>query len=689
LRGPFVFGGAVGWRWQRTRVAGQAVPVGAAPWVKIRRRAGLIRRFHVGIMFDAIRKYQRVLLIILLLLIFPAFVFFGVSGYDQFLSDDDSVAKVEGDRITRQAFDQAMRRRLEQLREVLGDQIDASLLDTAEARREILDGLIVERLLAQQADRRHLSVSDAQLRATILEIPGLRKPDGGFDMARYQALLKGQGLTEASFEAQLRRDQILRLLPDAAGAGAWMPGTVVDRLIALQEERRDIRILRLVPRDFAAGVRPTDDQLRKHYDDNASAFETPESASVEYLVLSAEDLARGVSLSEDDLRTYYEQNKARYGAPEQRRASHILIRLEPGAPPAERERAMTRARALAAQARGGADFAALARANSQDPGSAVQGGDLGLFTRDAMVKPFADAAFALKVGEISDVVESDFGLHVIRVSAIQPAGEQPFATVRGAIEAELRRQQAGRQFVEAAEAFTNLVYEQSDSLKPAAERFKLTIRTAPDVERRPSPEAGKSPLAHPRLLAALFADDAVKNRRNTDAIEVGSNTLVAARILEHRPAQRKPFEAVRADVLAQVVERESQRLAREAGEARLKALRGGEAAPSALAPVRTIGRAADPQLPGDTVDAIFRAPASSLPAWVGVTLPDGGYLIAQVLKVAPPTAERVAERRAAYASQLQRLQAQQDVASWLASLKARASIERFESRLAERSERSR
>lgn len=640
-------------------------------------------------MFDAIRKYQRVLLIILLLLIFPAFVFFGVSGYDQFLSDDDSVAKVEGERITRQAFDQAMRRRLEQLREVLGDQIDASLLDTAEARREILDGLIVERLLAHEADRRHLSVSDGQLRNTILEIPGLRKPDGSFDMPRYQALLKGQGLSEASFEAQLRRDQTLRLLPDAAGAGAWMPAAVVDRLIALQEERRDIRILRFAPGEYAGGVRPTDEQLRKHYDDNAAAFETPESASVEYLVLSADDLARSISLSEDDLRSYYEQNKARYGAPEQRRASHILIRLEPGAPAAERERAMARARTLLAQAKGGADFAALARANSQDPGSAAQGGDLGLFTRDAMVKPFADAAFAMKVGEVSDVVESDFGLHVIRLSAIQPAGEQPFAAVRATIEAELRRQQAGRQFVEAAEAFTNLVYEQSDSLKPAAERFKLTIRTAPEVERRPAPDAAKSPLAHPRLLAALFADEAVKNRRNTEAIEVGANTLVAARIVEHRPARRKPFEAVRSEVLAQVIERESRRLAREAGEARLKALRGGEPAPSTLAPLRTIGRGADPQLPGESIDAIFRAPASGLPAWVGAPLPDGGYLIAQVLKATPPSPERVAERREGYASQLQRLQAQQDVATWLASLKAGAKIERFESRLAERNERNR
>ena len=640
-------------------------------------------------MFDAIRKYQRILLSILLLLIFPAFVFFGVSGYDQFLSDDDNVAKVGGARITRQEFDQATRRRLEQLREVLGNQIDASLLDTPEARREILDGLVVERLLAQESERRHISVSDAQLRNTILEIPGLRKADGGFDMARYQALLKGQGLNEASFEAQLRRDQTLRLLPDAAGAGAAMPRAVVDRLIALQEERREVRTLRFAPADHAAGVRPTDEQLRKHYDDNAAAFESSESARIEYVVLSADDLARGVSVSEDDLRSYYDQNKARYVAPEQRRASHILIRLEANASAADRERAMARARSLVTQARAGGDFAALAKAQSQDPGSASQGGDLGLFTRDAMVKPFADAAFAMKVGEVSDVVSSDFGLHVIRLTAIQPAAEQAFSIVRPAIEAELRRQLAARQYAEAAEAFSNLVYEQSDSLKPAAERFKLTIRTADGVERRPSASADKSPLQHPKLLAALFADESVRNRRNTDAIEVGNNTLVAARILEHSPARRKPFEKVQSEVLAQVIERESRRLAREAGEAKLKALRGGEAPPAGLAAVRTLGRGTDAQLPGDALDAIFRTPAASLPAWVGASLPDGGYLVAQVLKAVQLPPERIAERRAAYESQLLRLQAQQDASTWLTYLKARASIERFEARLGERSERTR
>jgi peptidyl-prolyl cis-trans isomerase D len=638
-------------------------------------------------MFDSIRKHQRILQFILLLLIFPAFAFFGVSGYDRFLAEDDSVATVDGTRITRAEFDQAMRQRLEQLREMLGGQIDARLLDTAEARREVLDGLIVERLLQSESAKRHLAVTDEQLRRTILEIPGLRKDDGSFDMPRYQALLKAQGLNEASFEGQLRRDQSLRILLESASAGAVLPKAVIDRLIALQEETREVRELRITPADHVAAVKPSDEQLRKHYDENGSSFEVPESARIEYVVLSAEELARAVSLSEDDIKGYWEQNRARYTTPEQRRASHILIRLEPGAPAADRDKAMARAKALVAQARGGADFAALAKASSQDPGSAAQGGDLGAFTRDAMVKPFADAAFGLKVGEVSDVVQSEFGLHVIRLTAIQPAAEQPYAVVRPTIEAELRRQQAARRYAEAAESFTNLVYEQSDSLKPAADRFKLQIRTAERVERRAAgSQAGKSPVEHPKLLAALFTDDVIRNRRNTDAIEVGGNTLVAARILEHRPAQRKPFDSVRAEVLAQVVERESRRLAREAGEAQLKALRDGQAAPAALSAPRTIGRTGESRLAGEAIDAIFRAPAGKLPAWVGASLPEGGYVIHQVLKVTSPSPERVAQRREAYATQLVRLQGQQDASSVLEALKAGAKIERFENRLVERAD---
>ncbi len=640
-------------------------------------------------MFDSIRKHQRLLQFILLLLIFPAFVFFGVSGYDSFLSNDDSVAKVDGQKILRQEYDQSMRRQLDQLRQLLGDQADPKILDTPAARQEVLDGLIAQRVLLTQANERHLVVSDARLRSQIMEIPGLVRPDGGFDLERYQAMLKSQGMNEAMFEHQLRRDLAMQLLPDAASQSAFLPNTVVERLIALQQETREVREDLVKAADFVDKVKAGDDQLRKFYDDNARLFETRESARVEYVVLSAEELAQQVTLNEDEVRGYYTQNRSRYGTPEQRQASHVLIKVEPGAKEADKQAALAKAKAVQAQARGGGDFAALAKAQSQDPGSAPQGGDLGLFTRDAMVKPFADAAFAMKVGEISEVVESEFGFHVIKLTAIQPGAEKPFEAVRATIETELKRQQAAKRYAEAAEAFTNLVYEQSDSLKPAAERFKLKIQSAESVERLPGPDAGKGPLTHPKLLAALFAEDTVKNKRNTEAVEVGGNTLVSARIVEHRPAQKKPFDAVRADVLARWTEQESRRLAKEAGEAKLKALQGGAAAPATLSASKQVARDGAPQIPPGALDTVYRVPASKLPAWVGVALSDGNYAIYQVVKANAPAAAQVREQRVKFSPQLGQLAGQHDAVAYLEGLKSRAKIERFESRLAEKSEPAR
>jgi peptidyl-prolyl cis-trans isomerase D len=637
-------------------------------------------------MFDSIRKHQRLLQFLLLLLIFPAFAFFGVSGYQRFLSDDDAVASVAGGKVTRQEFDQAMRRQLDQMREVLGNQVDPKMLDTPAARNQVLDGLVAQHALLAEAARAHLSVSDERVRETILAIPGLTRPDGSFDKERYKALLSAQGLNEVGFESQLRRDIAVQTLPEAAATSAFLPKTVVERTVKLQEQVREVRDLLLKPADFVGQVKVTDEALRKYYDENGAAFETPESAKVEYVVLSADAMAAQVSLNADDVKTYYEQNKARYSAPEERKASHILVRLERGAKDADRKAATAKAEELLKQARGGADFAALAKANSQDPGSAANGGDLGYFTRDTMVKPFADAAFSMKEGELSGIVESEFGLHIIKLTGIKAGGGRPFEQVRSEIEAELRQQQATKRFTESAEQFTNTVYEQSDSLKPAAEKFKLAIQTADAVTRTGGEKLGpKSPLSNPKLLAALFTDETLKNKRNTEAIEVGGNTLVAARVVDYRPAQRKPFESVLAEVRARVVDAQARSMAVQAGEARLKELRAG-AAPTGFSEAKPVSRATAPVLPAPALDAVFKAKVDKLPAFVGVDLGPQGYGLYQVTRVVDPSAELVAQRQPGYQQQLAQLVGQQDTSDYLESLKARSKVKKFPDRLSAKSE---
>ena len=636
-------------------------------------------------MFDTIRKHQRVLQFLLLLLIFPAFVFFGVSGYQGMMSDD-AVATVNGSKLSRQEFDEGMRRQLEQLKRVLGEQVDAKLLDSPAARAEVLESLIAQRALALEAQTRHISVTDELLRKTILQIPGLRKPDGSFDAERYKALLSAQALTEPVFENQLRRDLSVQALPDAAGGSALLPRTLLDRLIVTQEQVRDVRELEFKTDAYRGKVSPSDADLKKYYEENGGAFETPESAKVEYLVLSAEALAAQVVLGADDVRSYYEQNSARYGTPEQRKASHILIKLEPGANDEQRKAARSKAEELLKQLKSGGDFAALAKANSADAGSAAAGGDLGAFTRDTMVKPFADAAFALKEGALSELVETEFGLHIIKLTGITAGAVRPFEQVKPEIEAELRAQLAGRKFAEAAETFSNLVYEQSDSLKPAADKLGLTVQTFDGLTRAGADKLPpKSPLASRKLLDAVFSPDSLKTKRNTEAIEAGGNTLVSARIVEYRPAQRKPFDTVAAQVRARVIDAGARKLAAEAGQARLKEL---EASPSTqgFGGTRKVARAAAPQIPPSAVDAVFRKQVDKLPAFVGVDLGEDGYAIYVVERVTDPGPEQVAARRAQYQQQILQLYGQQDTADLIESLKARSKVVRHTDRIATRSE---
>lgn len=623
-------------------------------------------------MFDSIRKHQRVLQFLLLILIFPAFVFFGVSGYDRFLSDGDSVATVNGTKISRQQFDQAMRDQLDRMRETLGGQIDPSLLDTPQARAEVLNGLIAQQLLLDAAIEYRINVTDTQLRETILAIPGLRKADGSFDMERYRTLLSAQGLSEAGFESRLRRDLATQSLTEAASQSAIVPRVLLDRLIALQEQVREVREQVFSPKEQLGKLNPDDAQIRKYYDDNAARFETPESARIEYLVLGVKELEVGVVLSADDVRTYYEQNKSRYTTPEERRASHILINLDPSASAEDKASARKKADALLSQLRGGADFAALAKANSQDPGSAIMGGDLGFFQRDTMVKPFADAAFALKEGALSEVVESDFGLHLIKLTGIKPGAIKPFDEVRTNIESELRKQQAGKKFAESAEAFANTVYEQSDSLKPAAERFGLKIETT-DLPRSGAGLGPDSPLANRKLIDALFSQDSIANRRNTDAVEIGSNTLIAGRIVEHRPARRKAFEQVADEVRQQIIAAESQKLAAAAGVAQLAELRQ-TASEVGFSQPQKVSRVAPGKLPAAALEAVFKASVDKLPVFVGVELGADGYAIYRIDSVTDPKPEDIAKRREAFGAQVQSLFGQEQAASVLGGLRTKAKI---------------
>ncbi len=631
-------------------------------------------------MFDLIRNNQRILQFLLLLLILPAFVFFGLSGYEGMLSPDKGVARVDGKPISSQEFDQAQRRQLEQMRQMLGDQIDAKLLDSPESRTRILESLIAQRALAGEAAQRQIAVSDDQMRKAIMAIPGLTKPDGGFDSDRYKALLSAQNLTVAGFEAQVRSDLALQALPDAVQGSAIMPHTVRDRLAALQDESREIRMLRFAPSDYRSQVVVDDAAIKAYYDANAKSFETPESARIEFVVLSREALAAQMSISPDDVKTYYQQNASRFGSPEERRASHILIQKGP--------KAAEKAQAVLAKVKANpSQFAALAKTESDDPGSASQGGDLGFFGQAMMVKPFADAVFAMNKGEVRGPVESEFGQHIILLTDIKPGGARSFESVRPEIERDIRIQQAGQKYAEAAETFTNTVYEQSDSLKPAAEKFKLNIQTADAVGRQPAANAPRgSAVANARLLAALFADDVLRNKRNTEAIEIAPGQLASARVLEYQAPKVRPLDEVKDAVREAVLRQESVKLARAAGESRLADLKSGKADLVGFSPARLVNRADGAGLSPMALEAAFKISAENLPAFSGTELGSEGYAVTQLLKVITPPPQVLAQRAPAIEQQGVRMIAQQEVTTYLDSIKARSKVERYPERIGQKGE---
>ena len=582
-------------------------------------------------MFDFVRSHSRLMLGLIVLLIFPSFVFFGVQGYSSFMEDSGkSVATVDGRGITRAEWDNAHQRNIERMRQQMPG-VDAKLFDSPEMKRQTLDTLVRERVLFAAADKLVLMPGDERLARLFRSDPqfaGMRNPDGSVN----RELLAAQGMNSEQFAMRLRQDFGTRQVLAGVASSAFAPSAAASASLGSLLQRREVQVQRFDLATYAAKVTPTDADIEAYYKANEASFKADEQATIEYVVLDLAVLMRGVVTPEGELKTYYEQNAARYTAAEERRASHILIKADKDAPAADKAKAKARAQALLDEARKNPKaFAELARKNSQDTGSAVQGGDLDFFGRGAMVKPFEDAVFAMKEGEISNVVESDFGYHVIQLTATRGGQKKPFEELRAEIGAEVRKSAAQKRYAEAAEQFTNTVYEQADSLQPVIDKWKLDKQTA-SVKRTPAPGAA-GPLASAKLLGAVFGNEVVRNKRNTDAVETGPNQLAAARVVQHTPARVLALAEVKDRVRERVVAAQAAALAKKEGEARLAEVK--KAPDQTLTTTLVVSRAQAQTLPRAVIDAALRADPNTLPAVVGVDLPELGYVVLKVQKLLP------------------------------------------------------
>ncbi|MDD5300999.1 MAG: SurA N-terminal domain-containing protein [Gallionella sp.] len=619
-------------------------------------------------MFDFVHEKKRLVQIVLALIILP-FAFWGVDSYNRSGNTAAVVATVNGEKISQQEFENALRQQQERLRQMLGAKFDEAMLDNLEMKRAVMNNLVAQRLLIERAKSIGLAVTDEQMAQVILSIEAFRN-NGNFDRKRYETALAGQKMSPLMFEARLHDDLLGQQIRDAYAQNGFASGGVADSIIRLNEQQRVISVSGISFQPFVAQGKVDEADIKKHYEQNQKEFQSPEQAKVEYVKFSATKFLDKVELAPEEVRQYYEAHQGDFGTPEQRQAAHILISVATAASQAEQDAAKVAAERLLQQARQNpARFAELAKQNSQDPGSAANGGSLGFFGRGMMVKPFEEAAFALKPGEISGLVKSDFGYHIIKLVAVKPGRILPFDEVRAGIANKLRQQKAADRFAELAEKFSNTVYEQSDTLKPAADMAGAKIEQSGWLVK--GADAGEPWTA--KMLQAIFTDDVVKNKRNTAAIEVATNTLVAARVLEYKPASVRGLDEVRDMIRQKLLRQQALELAAKQGRTLLEQLQRGDKPALNWTAAQTVTHVQHGSLDKGLVRKIFQADATKLPRFVGAESAQNGYVLVRIDAV-KDGAKPDDAKRASYVQQLRQMSGEEMFQAYLADAKQQAAI---------------
>ena len=625
--------------------------------------------FGVGEMFEFVSRHKRLLQIMLIIFIVPPFAFWGIDSYQRFFTSGNDIANVDGNKISEQELDEQLKQQLDRMRALLGAGFNAATFDTPEIRARILDSMISQRLLLQQAVRGNLAITDEQLRDVIASTPAFQEGNR-FSRERYEQTLRREGYTPVMFEASLRRDLILQQYTSAIGDSGIASKAASRQIAASRAEQREASESTISAGSFASRVKIEPQAEQAYYDSNRSQFIVPEQVRVEYVVFGSEAMQALEPIGEDEIKSWYESHIDQYREKEERQASHILISVKAGASDTDKAKARDKAQSLLDQVRKApASFGDLAKKNSDDPGSASKGGDLGYFSLGMMVKAFEETAFRLKANETSGLVESEFGFHIIRVTGIKAAKGRGLEQVRAEIERELKKQRAGRKFAEAAETFSNLVYEQPDSFKPVAEKYKLGPQTSGWVTRQSAPV---QVLNNQRVLSALFADEAIKSRRNTEAMEVAPGTLVSARVIEHRPAATRPIGEVRGEIVRHLAQKEAAALAHKQGLSKLGELRKGNAGAAQFGPAKTLSRDDPKGASPEILAAIFRADRLKLPAYAGVAQP-GGYVLLRIGKVTDIEVDEAKLKN--LQAELGRATGTQEFQAFLASLRSNARVE--------------
>jgi peptidyl-prolyl cis-trans isomerase D len=589
-------------------------------------------------MFDFIRSQRRIMMLVLLVLVVPAFAFFGIEGYTGFMTRDKELAQVNGVPITEPEFNAARRAQLEQMRSVLGANFDAQAIDTPAFRERVLNEIIDQRVIATAAIAGRYTVSDEALRDAIANIPAVQE-NGIFSPQRYRQILASQGMTPAGFEMGLRRDLIMGQVLGPVGATAQPPQAVLTQIVNGLTEQRTVSIRRFDASAYTADVTISDADIEKWYGENVTRLRQPESVDVQYIVLDEAAASTGITVPETEIESFYQQNQGRYGQPERRRVSHILLEVPPSADAEVKAAAQAQALSLSEQIKADPSrFEALAQERSQDPGSATQGGDLGWIVKDTLVPEVEAAVFELPKDQISGAVESPFGFHVLKVTDIQAPSVKPLAEVREEVVAEIKQQMAAARFADLATELTSAVYDQREALAPIAQQLGLSLQTAQGLSRQgllsdeffkrdePLTPGTEEILNQPRVLQIAFSPDVLTDRFNSGPIEISPGLIVALRVQNVRPSYEPSLEQLSSLIGQALTEERALALARESGQAALLIARE-TTAPEGFGPAEVVSRRDTRNLSPAEVGAVMRLAADKVPSVIGVDTPMGFSLL--------------------------------------------------------------
>lgn len=615
-------------------------------------------------MLDAIRKHtQGWLAKAILAIITIPFALFGIDSYLNQAGGNVAVATVAGEKISVQEFSNSIENVRNRLQSE-GQKVDSALLDSPELKQSVLDGLITRRLVNKEVQREHFKISDDQLNQHILSMPEFQD-NGKFSEDLYQKTLQQNKLTAAKFENSIRSDMVTQQARDGVAKLAFAPKAIAEKALQFAFQQREVTTLDVKAADYIKQVSVTPEQVKQYYEQHKDKFKVPEQVKLEFALLSAAGLMSQVSVSDQEVKEFYDANVAKFQGDEQRQASHILINFGQ-----DKEAAKAKATSILAQVKKNPNsFEELAIKNSQDTGSATKGGDLGSFGRGAMVKPFEDAVFAMKVNQISELVESEFGYHIIKLNGITGQSSS-FDQMKPQIKAELIFQKAQAKYAELSEDFSNMVYEQSGSLAPVAQKYNLQLQTSAWMSR----EDGAKYFKSDKLMALAFSDEVLKEKRNSEAVEVSPNNLVSVRVVDYKAEAPRTFDEVKGGIEAVLKLEQAVKLASEKGASTLAELKTGDAKESLdwISPV-TVDRKNAQGLSNGVMNQVFKINTDKLPAYAGFMDENKTYVIVKVIAVSNQLGDdeefkntAIAEYEAAVAAEY--------VSAYAASLRAKEDI---------------